>query len=114
MKKEVYKRKAFNRTGLNVNNSLEGESIEKKIERALENNEPIKDGAPLIYTERKDGVMAGYNIKTDRFEIALEASDKLSRSKASQRDNLAKMDVVKDEKTGDKPVGGAEPTQATE
>ena len=40
-------------TDLNVNDSYEGETIEQKIERITTNKEPIKDGAPLIYTERK-------------------------------------------------------------
>ena len=34
----------------------EGEYIEEKVRRITENNEPIEDGAPIIYTERKDGV----------------------------------------------------------
>jgi len=45
---------------------LEGEPIEKKIERIVSNDEPITDGAPNIYTERKDGVVSAYNIRTDR------------------------------------------------
>lgn len=91
-------------TSLNVNESLEGETIEQKIERVTQNKEPIKDGAPLIYTDRKDGVQAGYNIKTDRFEIALDAIAKIQKSNQAKRDNLAKMEVVKDD-------SGAEPTQ---
>ena len=50
-----------------------GESIEHKVRRIVNNKEPIKDGAPLIYTERKDGVQPSYNIRTDRFEVAVEA-----------------------------------------
>ena len=34
----------------------EGEYIEEKVRRITENGEPIEDGAPIIYTERKDGV----------------------------------------------------------
>ena len=33
-----------------------GESIENKVRRITENNEPITDGAPIIYTNRDDGV----------------------------------------------------------
>ena len=32
----------------------EGETIETKVERVVSNNEPITDGAPLLYTERKN------------------------------------------------------------
>lgn len=63
----------------------EGETIEQKINRIVNNKEPIKDGAPLIYTDRKDGVGAQYNIKTDRFEIAIEAMDKIAKSTAAKR-----------------------------
>ena len=34
---------------------FEGETIEQKIERVVHNNEPINDGAPEIFTDRKDG-----------------------------------------------------------
>ena len=55
----------------NVNDSVEGESLEKKVKRIVENSEPISDGAPIIYTERGKGVQPEYNIRTDRFEIAV-------------------------------------------
>ena len=64
-----------------INNSLEGESIEAKVCRIVNNGEPISDGAPLIYTERKDGVKEEYNIRTDRFDIALNAMDYVTASK---------------------------------
>lgn len=66
---------------------LEGEPIELKIERIVSNKEPISDGAPSIFTERKDGVVSAYNIRTDRFEIAAEAMDKVAGSIQAKRDN---------------------------
>ena len=39
-----------------------GESIETKVKRITENNEPITDGAPIIYTNRDDGVLPACNI----------------------------------------------------
>lgn len=65
--------------------TFEGETIEERFRRMIENKEPIKDGAPLIYTERKEGVNPAYNIKTDRFDIAIEAMDKVTRSKEAKR-----------------------------
>ena len=62
----------------------EGEPIEAKIRRIVENNEPITDGAPLIYTEKSEGVMAGYNVRTDRFEVAIEAMDTVNASKVAK------------------------------
>ena len=34
----------------------EAESIETKVRRILDENEPITDGAPIIYTPMEDGV----------------------------------------------------------
>ena len=41
---------------------FEGEPIEEKVAKLIENNEPITDGAPIIYTEKKDGVLPQYDI----------------------------------------------------
>ena len=62
----------------------EGETIETKVARIVQNKEPITDGAPIISTEKKDGVLPAYNIRTDRFDIALEAMDKIGKSKAKK------------------------------
>ena len=32
---------------------FEGEQIEAKVRRIVNNNEPITDGAPIIFTEKK-------------------------------------------------------------
>ncbi|MEM3714429.1 MAG: hypothetical protein QXF82_05715 [Nitrososphaeria archaeon] len=84
MKKTRYSIK--NETNFNITDVFyEGESIENKVNRILINKEPITDGAPLIYTKRADGVLPGYNIRTDRFEVAIDAMDKVSKSKLSKR-----------------------------
>lgn len=54
---------------------IEGERIEDKCRRLVDNKEPINDGAPIIFTERKDGVMPAYDIRTDRWEIAQQAME---------------------------------------
>ena len=51
----------------------------------MTNKEPITEGAPLLYTERKDGVDPGYNPRTDKWEIATDAMDKASKSKLAKR-----------------------------
>lgn len=82
----MYKIKKNKRTSINVNESYIGESIETKIERLYSNNEPIGDSAELIYTERKDGVLPAYDVRTDRWDIALEAMDTVNKSKIAQRE----------------------------
>ena len=72
-------------SGLTSVETYEGETIEQKINRITNNKEPIKDGAPIIFTERKDGVRAEYNIRTDRFDVALDAMDIANKAKAAQR-----------------------------
>lgn len=62
----------------------EGESIEKKVRRVVENKEPISDGAPIIYTEKKDGVLPQFNIRTDKWEIALDAMDKVQANRIAK------------------------------
>lgn len=63
---------------------LEGEPIEDKIRRILDENEPITDGAPVIYTDKKDGVRPEFNIRADKWDIAIQAMDKVSNYEASK------------------------------
>lgn len=64
--------------------TYEGESIEKKIQRIVNENEPIEDGAPIIFQERAEGVKPEFNIRTDRWEVAIEAMDKVSAEELSE------------------------------
>lgn len=109
----MYKIPIYRKTQLQNKTIVEGESIEIKVRRMMKNKEPIKDGAPLIFTERKDGVMSAYNIRTDRWEIATDAMDYIRRSKEAKRDeiNKPKTDPKTDPKTIElKQDGGAVPT----
>lgn len=74
------------KVGINYRSKLgttlvEGESLELKIDRMTQNNEPIGDSAPLIYTARKDGVIAAYDIRTDKWDIALDAMEKVNKTR---------------------------------
>ena len=69
-----------------------GESIENKVRRITENNEPITDGAPIIYTNREDGVLPAYNIRTDRFEIAQQAMDAINQANLAKSKNYGKIE----------------------
>lgn len=103
-------------TSIRVNQSYVGETLEQKINRIVNNKEPITDGAPLIYTERKDGVLPQYDIRTDRFEIAVEAMSKVDKShKAAREERIkglgekAKENMEKEQKT----ETGGQSTQGT-
>ena len=60
----------------------QGESIEKKIDRMVETNEPIGETAPMIYTKKTDGVIPAYDIRTDKWEIAQDAMSKVNNKRA--------------------------------
>lgn len=109
----MYNYKKANKTRLNINSSTEGEPIETKIERITNNKEPITDGAPLIYTERKEGVLAGYNPRTDKWEIAIEAMDTVSKTNIAKReqrhskkdDNIIELKPKEPPKNGENESG---------
>lgn len=69
-----------------------GESIETKVKRITENNEAIKDGAPIIYTNREDGVLPAYNIRTDRWEIAQQAMDAVNQANLAKSKNYGQIE----------------------
>ncbi|AXH75641.1 MAG: hypothetical protein [Microviridae sp.] len=102
---------------LKINTSYQGETIEQKINRITNNKEPITDGAPLIYTNRSEGTRPEYDVRTDRFEIAVEAMDKVTKAKLAKREQnmgeKAKEGMDKEAKTN-KEIGGAEPIQGTD
>lgn len=81
--------------GIVKKDSYEAEPLEVKLRRATESKEPIEAVAPMIYTEKSKGVIPEYDIRTDRFELAQAAMEKLNSVKFS--------DIAKKE-----PIPGAE------
>ena len=75
--------------------SYEGESIEKKVSKLIDNNEPITDGAPIIFTEKKDGVLPQYDIRTDKWDIAQSAMDLANASKIAKSKGMKKPEEPK-------------------
>ena len=45
-----------------INENEKGETLIKKIQRILDENEPLTDGAPMIYTPKQAGVKDDCNI----------------------------------------------------
>ena len=83
----------------------DGESIEDKVKRITENNEPITDGAPIIYTNRDDGVLPAYNIRTDRFEIAQAAMDAVNQANLAKSKNYGKIEQQEQNALESKEIG---------
>lgn len=76
---------------MEVNNSYEAESMMEQLRRIMENNDPIEDVAPIIYTDKKNGVMKEYDIRTDRFDVALDAIGKMREAELAE---IAKSESV--------------------
>lgn len=85
----MYKKITPSKTVISVNKTYKGETIEQKVHRILNNKEPIKDGAPKIYTERKDGVLPELDPRTDRWEEALTQMDKVAKTHVAKRQERA-------------------------
>lgn len=90
MKKDIIRERKAIKSGFPVE-TYEGESIECKCTRITENNEPISDGAPLTYTKRADGVKPEYNVRTDKWDVAIETMDKVAQAKKNKiKENMSK------------------------
>lgn len=90
MKSEIINERKQLKTGFSTE-TYEGESIEKKCARMIENNEPITDGASLVYTERADGVRPEFNVRTDKWAIAQETMERVSGAKRNKiKEKMAK------------------------
>lgn len=70
----------------NPNLTYEAEPREVKLRKIISGETSnMEDGVfPTIYTEKKDGVQPEYDIRTDRFEVAIDAIDKINQSMANQ------------------------------
>lgn len=69
---------------------FEGETIEDKIERIVNNGDPIDATAQIIHTDKSKGVQPQYNIRTDRWEQATEIMDVVHRGKLGDSTKGAK------------------------
>lgn len=72
-------------TQISVKITRKGESIEEMLRRMRNSKEPIQANAKISYTERADGVLPIYDIRTDRFMYAMEAADRVHASKYASR-----------------------------
>lgn len=105
----MYKIQKHARNKLYINKSVEGMTIEQKVAKLKEGKERITDGAPEIFEERKAGVNPAHDIRTDRFMVAIEASDKIAKSYAAKREERISQSEEKNKK-----VGEPEPTQGNQ
>lgn len=82
----MYRKNIMSKTTITKSDAYEATCIEKDIQRMINNKEPLTGTAEAIYTERKEGVLPMYNIRTDKFEIMADSMDKVSELHGLQRE----------------------------
>lgn len=86
----------------------EGETLIKKIQRILDENEPLTDGTPMIYTPKQEGVRDDCNIRTDKWAIAMDAMDRVNNYKLNEYLKKGEAEAPK-EAEGQTEGGASEP-----
>lgn len=96
----------YKKSNFKVYDVREGVCIEREIEKSLETGQPLEATAPLIFTPRKDGVNPSHDIRTDRFDLALDAMEKYNEDMS----NKVKTDNKPEEqaRTEEKEIPGEE------
>lgn len=82
----MFRKQTTTTAKLHINESIIGEPLARKIERALSNGEVIPSDANITYTERKDGVIPDYDIRTDKMDIAREAAGTINKMNIARRE----------------------------
>lgn len=99
--KQIKKIRVNNFDGM-IEYKEEGETLMKKIQRIMDENEPLKDGAPLIYTPKQTGVRPDCDIRTDKWELAMKAMNRVNEYKLSEylKDGATEAPTQKDKSEG--------------
>lgn len=84
MKKTI----VYRGTNLSLGEISRGERIETKVSRMMTNKEPITDGAPLLYEEELETMREGYDIRTDRWDVALMGKNSIQKAQLAKRDGV--------------------------
>lgn len=89
----MFKTSNYSKTQISCNEAYYAESIEQKMRKVMAGAETAEETAQIIYTDRKDGVLPEYDIRTDRFDVALEASDKCHKTDIARREEAMKAET---------------------
>jgi hypothetical protein len=82
-----------------------GKSIEEELRQAQASKTPISSTTDVTYTPLKDGVLPQYDIRTDRQEIALDATEKMAKSDILHNDELPKVEEKVEQQTDENNAG---------
>lgn len=78
---------------IKANTAFAGTTLENELKAYLQQGQTMDDVKRMhepIYTKRKDGVMPEYNIRTNRWEIAEQAMDKVNKAKKEKAEMQSK------------------------
>ena len=78
------------KSALRNNSTYVAEPIEKIIQRRLANKEPLDDKVNLLYYDISEGVKAGYDVRTDRFDLALDGVGAIQKSETAKTQSMTK------------------------
>lgn len=80
-----------------------GKSLMEVLRKMITEGDVPEEEVPIIYTDKGEGVLPGYDIRTDRFEIAREAMEKAKNSEKKERaEKRAAKKPVEQPKEGEK------------
>lgn len=90
------KKVIYHQSYINTSAELrEGQSIEDVLRIATANKEPVGQVMPEMYQARNEGIDPLCDVRTDKFDLALRAQDKITRAHLlahQNRDNFGKGD----------------------
>lgn len=85
---------------LKINKTTIGEDLVTMLRKRTDTTDNFEGNSkPLLYNERKDGVIKEGNPKTDKWDIMQDAEEMIARTKLAQRD---RYDAQKAEKEKNK------------
>lgn len=92
----MFRQQRKNKTKLRINESVVAENIEDRVRRLISDKAPIDEGAPLIYTEKKDGVQPEYDIRTDKMTVLTETVSKAQKAIDAKRQGAGKKKTIEE------------------
>lgn len=95
--KIMYKKILKQPTSIDINTSVEGETIEQQITRLINNGGEIENAKIPIYTKPSDGVIYGTDIRADKWDKAIETNERINAG----IDRIRELKKLHNEQKGD-------------
>lgn len=89
---------------IDTNNLFEGETLEQKVRKLESEKQPIESVSPEIFTEKKDGVLPQFDIRTDRWDIAQQAMDAVAASQIAKSEKGLDVETDKGKSAEPEPL----------